>query len=88
MIKIAKAATAAVAIVASAGVVHAASHHVAIGKIERLNAEKHQLVLDHHTYKYSPKIATKSLQQGENIKVFYRQWGGHRTAYKIVPMTG
>lgn len=88
MNRIAKAAVGAAALVASAGAVHAATNHVATGKIERIDAAKHRLVLHHHTYNFSPKLAVKSLNPGEKVKVFYREWGSNRHAYKILPMAG
>lgn len=90
MNRLAKAAVGAAALVATAGAVHAATNaatsHVVSGKIERVDAAKHRLVLHHHSYSYSPKLAVKSLNPGEKVKVFYREHGSNRHAYKIVPM--
>ena len=53
------------------------------GKIERVSAKAHWIVVGSHAYRYSPKLATLKLTKGETVKVTYRIVKGHRWATAI-----
>lgn len=80
------AATAAMVLVAGAGLAHASTGHVASGKVVRVNASRHMLTLGHHIYRYAPSQAQASLAPGQNVRVFYREAHGHRWVNRIVPL--
>ena len=65
---------------------HNGTHHVATGKIAKLDTAKRRLVINNQTYRYSAKSAVAGLQEGGRVKVFYHQSGSHRNAYRIVPI--
>ena len=87
------AATAAMVLVAGAGLAHAStghavSGHVVSGKLVRVNASRHMLTLGHHIYRYAPSQVQASLAPGQNVRVFYREAHGHRWVNRIVPLAG
>lgn len=82
------AATAALVLVAGAGIAQAAAGHIATGKLASVDASRHRIMLGHHIYRYAPSKATASLAPGQHVKVFFREGHGHRWAHRIVPMAG
>ena len=65
---------------------HTGTHHVASGRIAKLDTAKRRLVINNQTYRYAAKSAVAGLQEGGRVKVFYHQSGSHRNAYRIVPI--
>lgn len=62
----------------------AATPHEASGRIDRINAPKMRVTVNHHVYRYGPGVLDAAFKRGDAVKIWYNLGHGHRVATKIV----